>query len=91
MNEFIFVEFLFPADSAMQLAGEVIALGTDFVLNKTEIEWETDDGENKGYQHITGKINSETATAIMLGNGILSKHMRVSYIPGELKDKYRNR
>jgi hypothetical protein len=89
MNEFIYVEFLLPAADAMQLASEVISLGDDFVLTKSELEWESAEGTTQGYQHITGKIRAEAATALMLGNALLAKHMRVSYIPNELKDKYR--
>jgi hypothetical protein len=93
MNEFVFVEFLFDTNSAMQGASEVIALGEDFILIKSEIEWEDDtqSGHSQGYQRIRGKINSATATAIKLGNPFLSDRMRISYISNELKDKYRNR
>lgn len=97
MNEFILVEFLFETNAAMQGASEVVALGKDFILVNSEIEWsELPAGPSatryaQGYQCIRGKIKSETATAIKLGNPFLANRMRISYIPDELKDKYRNR
>jgi hypothetical protein len=91
MNEFVYVEFLFPAQHAMQLAAEVVALGNDFSLVKSELEWDSEDGNTQGYQHIHGKINAETATALTLSDSFLSKYMRVSYISDDLKDKYRKR
>ena len=93
MNEFIFVEFLFETNAAMQGASEVVALGKDFILVNSEIEWGEVNtfGYTQGYQCIRGKINAATATAIKLGNPFLSDRMRISYIPDDLKDKYRNR
>ena len=91
MNEFVFAEFLFETDAAMQGAGEIVALGNDFVLIKSDIEWDEEEslGYVQGYQRISGKINSATATAIKLGNKFLSDRMRISYISDELKNKYR--
>jgi hypothetical protein len=90
MNEYVYAEFLFEVDVAMQGAGEVVALGEDFVLIKSDIEWDIEtDGPHQGYQRICGKINSAAATAIKLGNPFLADRMRVSYITDELKDKYR--
>ena len=91
MKDFVFVEFLFETDAARKGATEVVALGDDFILIKSDIEWDDEDqhGYVQGYHRISGKINSVAATAIKLGNTFLSDRMRISYIPDELKDKYR--
>lgn len=90
MNEYVYAEFLFEADVVMQGAGEIIALGEDFVLIKSDLEWDMETGGlNQGYQRICGKISATAATAIKLGNKFLSDRMRVSYIADDLKDKYR--
>ena len=93
MNEFVFVEFLFETSVAMQGADEVVALGKDFIRVNSEVKWGELNtfGYIQTYQCIRGKIKSETATAIKLSNTFLSDRMHISYIPSELKDKYRNR
>lgn len=93
MNEFVFVEFLFETSVAMQGADEVVALGKDFIRVNSEVKWgeHSTFGYTQEYQCIRGKINAAAATAIKLGNKFLADRMHISYIPSELKDKYRNR
>lgn len=71
----------------MQGAGELIALGDDFEMIESSIEYGSGDAED--YQRTCGKINAATATALKLSNHFLADRMRVSYINEGLKNKYR--
>jgi len=88
MNEFVYVEFLFDMPDAQLGSIELRKLGSDFELLDTKEEL----GDNYNYfnkQIYRGKISSETATLIKLGNPLLAKHMHISYISEDLKNKYR--
>ena len=90
MNEFTFVEFLFTLDEYPQELGKLIALGKDFKLIKCDDEFEDDgDGPRFDYKRVSGNINTMTASVIKLQNPALAGKMRISYIPSELKDRYR--
>jgi hypothetical protein len=68
-------------------------LGDDFQYLKSDIEWDSDniDHDSKSWMRISGRINSATATAIRLQDPFFSERMKVSYIPEDLKDKYRTK
>jgi hypothetical protein len=84
MNEFVYVEFIFDQISWVDGCEQIIALGEDFSL--------LDKGKQlDGYYHVTGRIASQMATVITLGNKFLSDRMHISYIDAELKHEYRNR
>ena len=90
MNEFVFVEFMFDTAHTTRAEVEMAALGNDFTQINSGMDWrDNDNGQYLGYYRISGKINSATATAIKLSNKFLADSMRISYIPAELKDKYR--
>jgi hypothetical protein len=84
MNKFVYVEFLLSAGS-INMYEDIVDLGDDFV----QIAGSISNNEYHPYQRVVGKINAETATALMLSNSSLSKNMRVSYISSEFKDRYR--
>lgn len=86
MNEFVLAEFVFSRDGLIdgyKLLGE---LGDDFVLIGSAIDIEAYPSSTL---IVSGKLSSSMATVIKLGNSALSDAMRVSYIPDELKNKYR--
>jgi len=87
MNEFVFVEFLFEIHNTTKGDTLIYELGNDFVPINSGNEW----GVSRPYYSVSGRICSETATAIKLSNKFLSDRMRISYIPENLKDQYRNR
>ena len=87
MNEFVFVEFMYESEVAERISAELDLLGEDFVLINSHMQ-----GDDARWHPCTsGKINAAAATAIKLGNKFLADRMHISYIPSELKDKYRNR
>jgi hypothetical protein len=86
MKEYVLVEFLFTAQKAPTELIKLNELGDDFILIKCN------DYGIEGWPRFTrvsGKINSQTASLIKLQNPALAGKMRISYIPEELKDKYR--
>lgn len=91
MNEFVFVEFMFTTDERTQGVNEIKALGSDFALITSDFNIDTIDARGYGstFQCISGKIDAGCATVIKLSNKFLSDRMRISYIPDELKNKYR--
>ena len=90
MKEYVHVEFLFTLDEYPIELGKLISLKDDFRLIKCDDEYdEDDDGLRFEYKRVSGKINSMTASLIKLQNPALAGKMRISYIPDELKDKYR--
>lgn len=86
MNEFILVEFIFEWQYADSTNIKIKGLGDDFILLESHTLLAANGDE---YHTVTGKINSETATAIKLSDKFLSDRMRISYIPDALKDRYR--
>jgi hypothetical protein len=90
MKDFVLVEFIFTLDEYPRELGKLIALGKDFKLIKCDDEYEEDDdGLHWDYKRVSGKINSMTASVIKLQDPALAGKMRISYIPDELKDKFR--
>ncbi len=90
MKEFVLVEFLFLREEFHIEFMKLDSLGEDFVCFNTYSESETDeDGNTDDYIRVSGKIYSQAASLIKLQNPTLAGKMRISYIPDELKDKYR--
>lgn len=92
MNEYVLVEFVAGQPFESQtLKEKLLALGTDFVLLKEQEETEIDEDGNYvvDWMRIQGKIKSEYASLIKLQDPFLAERMRISYIPAELKEKYR--
>lgn len=93
MNEFIYVEFIFPQVFAVTGSKLLQELEDDFVIHNSEVEWDIESDYSSqgfiGFMHVKGKINSATATALKLQNSPLVEYMRVSFIPADLKNKYR--
>jgi len=91
MKEFVLVEFIAGQPiEANTLREKLLALGDDFVLIKVAEESELDeDGNYSEWERVQGKISSMYASVIKLQDPFLAERMRISYIPDELKDKYR--
>lgn len=90
MKEFVLVEFFVKAEEKLILMEKLDNLEDDFEPLKTDYEWEGDtDGYVDRWYRISGRINSTYATVIKLQDPFLSEHMRISYIPEDLKNKYR--
>jgi len=90
MKEFVLVEFLVSAEDHPQLLEKFKTLGEDFELIKTDYEWDGDtDGYVNRWYRMSGRINSAYATIIKLQDPFLAGCMRISYIPEDLKNKYR--
>jgi len=88
MNETVLVEFLakVPEDN-MTLIDKMIRI--DYVLISTDIECTEGDGVTEVWYKVTTRMTAADATAIKLRDKFLAERMRISYIPDELKDKYR--
>lgn len=89
MNKTIYVEFMFEAASAERGANFIRALGDRFQYAGSEISWDDNQEISEEWLTVSGKIDSETATLIKLGDKFYADRMRVSYISNELKDKWR--
>lgn len=88
MNNFIFAEFLVEFSEYVQLENKLSMLGKDF--ETIDIVSEYDTGEDvEVLMRVSGRMNSETASAIKLSDLFLSKRMRVSCISDELKNQFR--
>lgn len=91
MKETVLIEFLVNVTERDELIDAVRKLQAEdsFELIKSEIEFDTD-GDNGGvWYRMSGKIDTVYASVIKLSNPFLSERMRVSYIPDDLKNKYR--
>lgn len=89
MNEFSLVEFFAAADDVEELKTRLYNLGDDLEIIDYNSEYETEEGMFYGFLRISGRINTATASVVRLSDPFLSDRMRISYIPNELKDKYR--
>ncbi len=90
MNEYVLVEFLSSSEDRSRLIGKLRALGEDFQFINDDTEFELDDdGASQSWYRISGRISSMYASVIKLRDPFLSERMRISYIPEDLKDKYR--
>lgn len=90
MKEFVLVEFLFTKEEHISEMNKLDQLGDDFEPIKVDDEYDEDDfGTRVEYTRVSGRINSMTASLIKLQNPALAGKMRISYIPEELKDRYR--
>lgn len=90
MKEYVFVEFLFTEEEYFSELKKLLGLGNDFEQIDIQNECEEDeDGLRQYYRRVSGRINTMTASVIKLQNPALAGKMRISYIPEDLKDKYR--
>lgn len=91
MNEYVLVEFIAGIpDESKKLIDMLRDLGEDFIYVGSDSSSESDeDGNHSEWITVRGKISSAYATVIKLQNPFLAERMRISYIPSELKDKYR--
>jgi len=90
MKEYVLVEFIFTDEEAKSEISKLTTLGEDFTFIRSHYEYEDDnDGNREEYIRVSGRINSMTASVIKLQNPTLAGKMRISYIPEDLKDKYR--
>jgi len=90
MKEFVFVEFLAKGNDRDTLINKIENLGEDFQFTKNDYEYDYENDLAIGeWYRITGRINSMCASIIKLQDPFLAERMRISYIPEDLKDKYR--
>ena len=85
MKEYLLVEFIAEGDDIEVLEEKLALLGEDF---KKEKEHNYTNYAN-AVSVIFGRISSIYASVIKLKDPFLAERMRISYIPDELKDKYR--
>lgn len=90
MKEYILIEFIFLIDEILVWDEKLKNLGDDFINLGNEFQFSDDaGGSRKTYVRVTGKINSLYASIIKLQDPYLAEHMKISYIPDEIKDRYR--
>jgi hypothetical protein len=90
MNEKILVEFMINASDYDILDKKIKSIGDSFENLKEQFEFEIEPDEKYSqWFRVTGKIDSMTASMLRLSDPFFDKHMKVSYISKELKDKYR--
>ena len=89
MKEFVLAEFLFEISEFEKGFALLESLGDDFLLVHIRDEWERSEDLPETYKRVTGRINSMTASIIKLQEPDLAGKMRISYIPDDLKNKYR--
>ena len=92
MKEYVLVQFVAKGEDVHTLMDKLKDLGDDYLplATYTETEDEFDFGFNSDDSiTVSGKISSAYATLIKLQDPFLADRMQVSYIPEELKDKYR--
>ena len=90
MNEYVHVQFYATAEERVIVKEKLAALGTDFVpllMDDSYDQWP--DGVYISHASYSGKISAELATVIKLQDPFLAERMQISYIPEELKNKYR--
>jgi len=82
MNETVLVEFVASSETEFfDMMIRINSLGNDFQLISGR--------DTYNFTKVSGKITSEFAVIIRLKEPFLAERMRISYIPDELKDKYR--
>lgn len=88
MNEYVHVEFIAVGDDVHMLVEKLDNLGEDFkpVNRSDHINNDFSIGD---WFRISGRISSAYASVIKLQDPFLSDRMRISYIPDDLKNKYR--
>lgn len=91
MKDQVLVEFVVEGDDYSILRNKLDELGDDFIRLKSELEFDhdNDSGIESRYIRLSGLINSDAATALRLSSDFISDRMRISYIPEDLKNKYR--
>lgn len=89
MNEYVLVEFLALVGEDNLILVEKLR-GIDYTVISTDIEYNQDEDDlTEVWYKVTAKISAADATVIKLQDQFLAERMRISYIPDELKDKYR--
>jgi hypothetical protein len=90
VKEYVHVQFLATAEERVIVKEKLAAFGADFVpivMDDSYDQWP--DGIYISHASYSGKISSELATLIKLQDPFLAERMQISYIPEELKNKYR--
>jgi hypothetical protein len=92
VKEFVLVEFLasYPDESELLLSKLKNLRNEDFIPIREEDEFDDNDGDRLEWIRVTGKISSMYASVIKLQDSFLAERMRISYIPEDLKNKYRS-
>ena len=87
MNEYVLVEFVVETtEDHVLLWKKLKELGDDFQYVVTSDE---QDEDGRDAVIVNGRMESKIASLIKLQDAFLSERMRISYIPDELKNKYR--
>lgn len=92
MKEVILVEFIagLPIESSLLLKKLSVLPIAEFCIKNSKNFSKADvNGNYVEWIIVTGEITSAYATIVKLQDPFLAERMRISYIPNELKDKYR--
>ena len=86
MNETVYVEFLCEGHESYILIRKLRELDFEqFIVDNDGLR-----GNDIDWYGVSGRINAQYASLIKLQDSWLAERMRISYIPDELKNKYRN-
>lgn len=92
MKEFVYVEFIIESHEHDQFYEKMAQFDPDFEPTNVDVEFDADiDNKVCSWHIFGGKINSQTLTCIKLQDSFLSERLKISYIPDNLKDKYRQK
>jgi len=86
MKEYVLVEFVAEGSERDILLAKLELLEDEF---KMQEECAYTHSSPSPIYYITGKICAQYASIIKLRDPFLAERMRISYIPDELKDKFR--
>jgi len=93
MKEYVLVEFLVPVGEVEVLNKKLRAIEKSgdlaFINHDMDFEGDTDGYVDIVWARVSARIDASAATAIKLQDPFLAEHMRISYIPEDLKNKYR--
>jgi hypothetical protein len=88
MNEYVLVEFI-ARGADQEILRDRLRYLPDVEVIGTADEYEMDDDSYTEWTRITAKVESQFLSMIKLQDSFLAERMRISYIPEELKNKYR--
>jgi len=94
VKEYVLAQFMAEGEDIQTLMDKLKELGDDYLPITTVTVTDSDSNFDFGFNFgdsisIDGKISSAYATLIKLRDPFLAERMQISYIPEDLKNKYR--
>lgn len=90
MRERILVEFLVSSEEAGQLRSKLQEFEDDLVIIDSRDKFEGENDQFTGvWVRISASISSELLTILKIRDPFIASHMHISYIPDNIKDRYR--